>query len=93
MIKITPSDIYYIEGLKDYVIFRLEKEKHIVYKKMKELEDVLAPVFRRIHHSFIVNTEHIKKIEDNHVHVLDQRLSISEKYRDGFLSFIKDQLM
>ena len=93
MIKISPSDIYYIEGLKDYVIFRLEKEKHIVYKKMKELEAVLDPGFKRIHHSFIVNTEHIKKIEDNHVFILDQRLSISEKYREGFLSFIKDQLM
>lgn len=93
MIKISPSDIYYIEGLKDYVIFRLEKEKHVVYKKMKELEDILEPGFKRIHHSFIVNTEHIKKIEDNHVFVLDQRLSISEKYRESFLTFIKDQLM
>jgi hypothetical protein len=33
MIKITPSDIYYIEGLKDYVIFRLEKEKHMCIRK------------------------------------------------------------
>ena len=93
MIKISPSDIYYIEGLKDYVTFRLEKEKHIVYKKMKELEEILDPGFKRIHHSFIVNTEHIKKIEDNHVFILDRRLSISEKYREGFLSFIKGQLM
>ena len=93
MIKISPSDIYYIEGLKDYVMFRLEKEKHIVYKKMKDLEEMLEPGFKRIHHSFIVNTDHIKKIEDNHVFILDQRLSISDKYRDGFLSFIKDSLM
>ena len=93
MIKISPSDIYYIEGLKDYVMFRLEKEKHIVYKKMKELEEILDPGFKRIHHSFIVNTDHIKKIEDNHVFILDQRLSISEKYREDFISFVKDQLM
>jgi DNA-binding LytR/AlgR family response regulator len=93
MIKISPSDIYYIEGLKDYVMFRLEKEKHIVYKKMKDLEDILDHAFKRIHNSFIVNTNHIKKIEDNHVFILDQRLSISEKYRESFLSFIKDQLM
>jgi DNA-binding LytR/AlgR family response regulator len=93
MIKISPAEIYYIEGLKDYVMFRLEKEKHIVYKKMKELEELLVPDFRRIHHSFIVNTNHIKKIEDNHVYILDQRLSISDKYRDGFLSFVKDSMM
>jgi len=93
MIKVSPPEIYYIEGLKDYVMFRLEREKHIVYKKMKDLEDILDPGFKRIHNSFIVNTNHIKKIEDNHVFILDQRLSISEKYRENFLSFIKDQLM
>lgn len=60
---------------------------------MKELEDILDPGFKRIHHSFIhsfiVNTDHIKKIEDNQVFILDQRLSISEKYRESFLSFVK----
>ena len=93
MIKVRASEIYYIEGLKDYVIFRLEKEKHIVYKKMKELEAILEENFMRVHHSFIVNTNHIKKIEDNQVHILDQRISISEKYRDSFMGFIKNKLM
>ena len=93
MIKVSASEIYYIEGLKDYVIFRLEKEKHIVYKKMKELEAILEENFMRIHHSFIVNTNHIKKIEDNQVHILDQRISISEKYRESFMGFIKNKLM
>jgi DNA-binding LytR/AlgR family response regulator len=93
MIKVCPSDIYYVEGLKDYVVFRLEKEKHIVYKKMKELEEILEPDFMRVHHSFIVNVNHIKKIEDNQVHILDQRISISEKYRESFITFVKNKLM
>src|SRR5688572_21348486 len=93
MIKVSAAEVYYIEGLKDYVVFRLEKEKHIVYKKMKELEAILEKNFMRVHHSFIVNTNHIKKIEDNQVHILDQRISISEKYRESFMSFIKNKLM
>ena len=93
MIKVSSHEIFYIEGLKDYVIFRLEKEKHIVYKKMKELESILEENFMRVHHSFIVNTNHIKKIEDNQVHILDQRISISEKYREEFMKFIKNRLM
>lgn len=93
MIKVSSPDIYYIEGLKDYVVFRLEKEKHIVYKKMKDLEEILEPEFMRVHHSFIVNTSHIKKIEDNQVYILDQRISISEKYREGFIGFVKNKLM
>lgn len=93
MIKISAAEIYYVEGLKDYVIFQLEKEKHIVYKKMKELEEILSPGFKRIHHSFIVNVDRIKKIEDNQVYILDQRISISEKYRESFMSFVKNNLM
>jgi len=93
MIKVSPTEIYYIEGLKDYVIFRLENEKHIVYKKMRQLEEILVHGFVRIHHSFIVNVNHIRKIEDNHVHILDQRLAIGEKYREGFRAFIKNRLM
>jgi len=40
-----------------------------------------------------VNTNHNKKIEDNQVHILDQRISISEKYRESFMGFIKNKLM
>jgi len=93
MIKVSASDIFYVEGLKDYVIFQLEKEKHIVYKKMKDLEEILEPGFMRVHHSFIVNIHHIKKIEDNQIYILDQRISISEKYREPFLTFIRNKLM
>ena len=60
---------------------------------MKDLEAILEENFIRVHHSFIVNTNHIKKIEDNQVHILDQRISISEKYSESFMRFIKNKLM
>jgi two-component system, LytTR family, response regulator len=93
MIKIQIDEICLIEGLRDYVVFWLAKEKHIVYKKMKELEEILAPDFMRVHHSFIVNVNHIKKIEDNHIYILDRQISITEKYREAFLSFVKNRLV
>ena len=93
MVKINYSNIYYIEGLKDYVVFRLEKEKHIVYKRMKELQENLPANFARVHQSFIVNMDHIKKIEDNHIHMLDKEISISGKFRDGFMQLIKNKLV
>jgi two-component system, LytTR family, response regulator len=93
MIKIQIDEIYLIEGLRDYVIFWLAKERHIVYKKMKELEEILAPDFMRVHHSFIVNVNHIRKIEDNHIYILDRQVPITEKYRDAFLAFVKNRMV
>jgi two-component system, LytTR family, response regulator len=93
IIKVSFQKIVLIEGLKDYVLFHLENEKHIVYKKMKELEQSLPNYFKRIHHSFIVNTQHLEKIEDNHVHLSNKMIPIGEKYRTSFLSYIKGQLM
>jgi two-component system, LytTR family, response regulator len=93
IIKINLQEIVFIEGLKDYVLFHLENEKHIVYKKMKELEQTLPGYFKRIHHSFIVNTHRLAKIENNHVHLSKKMIPIGEKYRNAFLSYIKDQLM
>lgn len=93
MIKIQTTEIYCIEGLKDYVIFWLADERYIVYKKMKALEETLPQHFMRVHHSFIVNLDHIKKIEDNHIYILDKQISITDKYKENFISFVKNRLM
>jgi DNA-binding LytR/AlgR family response regulator len=93
MVKLGFEEIYFIEGLKDYVIFQLHHEKHIVYKKMKELEEILPSNFARVQHSFIVNTDHILKIEDNHVHVLNKRIPIGARYREEFISNVKKRLL
>ncbi len=93
VIKVEVSKIDYIEGLKDYVIFVVGSEKHIVYKRMKDLETGLSPDFYRIHHSYIVNINRIRKIEDNHVFIGENRIAISEKYRDSFIDKIQEKLI
>jgi DNA-binding LytR/AlgR family response regulator len=93
IIKINLHEIVFIEGLKDYVLFHLENEKHIVYKKMKELEQTLPSYFKRIHHSFIINTHHLGKIENNHVYLAKKMIPIGEKYRTTFLAYIKGHTM
>lgn len=92
MVKICLEDIRYIEGLGDYVIFHLLKEKHVVYKRMKELEITLPDYFCRIHNSHIVNLNHILKIEDNQVFIGVLALPVSEKYRESFWNRIEARL-
>jgi two-component system LytT family response regulator len=89
MVKINHHDIYYVEGLKDYVVFRLKDDQHIVYKKMKDLEVLLPSQFVRIQQSFIVNLDHVIKIEDNHAFLPARQIPIGARFRDQFLSKVK----
>lgn len=93
MVKINLDEVLFIEGLKDYVSFHTPQQKHVVYKRMKELEDVLPVNFSRIHNSFIVNRDHIDKIEQNQVFINGQPIPISDKYRELFFKEVSGRLL
>lgn len=93
LIRLNYSDIYFIEGMKDYVLFYTEIGKHIVYHSLKKLEEILPKQFMRVHNSNIVNLNKIKKIKDNHVYILDRSISIGNKYREEFLRLVNKQLI
>jgi two-component system, LytTR family, response regulator len=93
IVKTAFADIRFIEALKDYVSFNTAKEKLVAYKRMKDLEESLPTNFVRIHNSYIINCNHIYKVEDNHVHICESRLPISEKYRDVFFEKINRQIL
>ncbi len=84
IVQLEYQDVFLIEGLKDYVVFHTSSGKHIVYKRMKELEETLPSNFSRIHLSYIVNRDHIKRIEDNHIFINQERIPVGEKYRNSF---------
>jgi two-component system, LytTR family, response regulator len=93
IIKMSFHKIIFIEGLKDYVTFYTVDEKVVVYKRMKELEETLPANFIRIHNSYIINSNHIHKVEDNHVFAGMERIPVSEKYRECFLQKITSRLL
>ncbi len=92
VIKLNFAKILYIEALGDYVVFHSSGEKHLVYKRMKELEATLPDFFCRVHNSHIINLNHISKIEDNQVFIGTVALPVSEKYRDHFWQHIQTRL-
>lgn len=93
IVQLEYQDVLLIEGLKDYVVFHTNSGKHIVYKRMKELEETLPANFSRIHLSYIVNRDHIKRIEDNHIYINQERIPVGEKYREQFLGRINKDLL
>ena len=93
MVQISFRDVLYIEGLKDYVVFHTENAKHLVYKRMKELEAILPDHFFRVHNSFIINRQHVTRIEEHQVHIRSEKLPVSEKYRDLFYHSIQKNIL
>lgn len=93
IVQLDYEDVLLIEGLKDYVVFHTTEAKHVVYKRMKELEETLPANFSRVHLSYIVNRDHIRRIEDNHVFIGAERIPVSEKYKEVFLSRISKGLL
>ena len=60
---------------------------------MKEIEILCPSNFSRVHNSYIINTSFIKKVENNHIYILDKTIPIGRKYRDQFLKELQDKML
>ncbi len=93
LVKVSYDEMIYIEGLKDYVIIRMESGRVITLQTMKSLETKLPPhLFKRIHRSYIVALDKIKAIEGNMVEVIEKNqtkhIPIGKNYRDELLAIV-----
>lgn len=94
LVKVSFEDIVYIEGLKDYVIIRMEQDRVITLQTMKSLEEKLpSNLFRRIHRSYIVNIQKIQALDGSMIEVTlknqTKLLPIGKNYRDDVLEIIQ----
>ena len=89
MIRVNLRDILYFEALKEYVCIHTKTQKIVTYKRMKELLEKLPAHFARIHNSYIINGDHITRVEGNYVLIGDKNLPIGISYRDSFAEFIQ----
>jgi DNA-binding LytR/AlgR family response regulator len=83
IIKLHFNAIAVIKGLGNYVqIITTENTKHTYYKSLKELIDKLPDEFMRVHNSFIINLTNIDSIEDNHIIIGQNKITIGKTYKD-----------
>jgi hypothetical protein len=81
-VKLTVSDIWYIESMKDYVAYQGAFGRVMVYQRLKDASAELEPHgFKRIHRSFVVNEEHIAKRSASAVVVAGKELPVGRTYR------------
>lgn len=75
MVKITLSNVFYIEGMSEYLkIHLVGTDEHgmplkpaIALYSLKRLEERLPSFFMRIHRSFIINLRYVKEVSKNRV--------------------------
>ena len=93
IVKIDFDEVYYLKGEKEYVSIHFKNERLLVYKRMKDMESILPLHFKRIHTSYIINTNLMQKIQMNHVLIGDANIPVTENYRDSFLQFLNKKML
>ena len=91
--KVELADILFVEGMKDYVMFRLAsaREPLVTHLTMKAVEELLpSQIFMRIHRSYIVNLEQVASVTPSgDVKVGGALLHVSEAYRPAFDAYLR----
>lgn len=83
--RIDYDEVHYIEGLKDYVAIHTDSGKIISLQVMKKMEEFLpSAYFIRVHRSFIVALDRIRKVERNRLFVAGREIPIGETYKHAF---------
>lgn len=91
--RVDIDDIFYIEGMKDYLRIICSDKKIMTLQSFSKLEESLpSKKFCRVHKSFIVALDKIKSIERGVIKILDQRIPLSNTYRENFFAKIRSNL-
>lgn len=93
--QVTLSQILYVEGMKDYVMFYLEGQKRplVTHLTMKAVEDMLPDSqFMRVHRSYIVALDKIRSVDRNDcLYIGEEIIRVTEAYHDKFIQYINSK--
>ena len=96
IIKVSISDIVYIEGMSEYLKVWLDGESKpiITLLSMKKMEERLPDYFMRIHRSYIINLTKIQEVNKNRVIMgPDVYLPVGDLYKEVFQSYLNTKFL
>lgn len=90
-VRISISDIVYIEGMNEYLKVHLVfGDPLLVHTSFKQMNGYLPDNFLQIHRSYVVNVNYINEVERSMVLLKGgKRISISDSNKDMFMSYLK----
>jgi len=82
-IKLFFADVTHIQGLKDYAIIHTAKGKIVIKGSVKYMLQLFPEnAFIRVHKSFIVAKDKIRRIEKNRILIGDHQIPIGRSYKE-----------
>lgn len=91
-IKISYSDIVYIEAMLNYIMIHTVNGHEITYLGLKAMEDKLygKDIFFRINKSIIISVNFLDRVDGNIARLASgQNYQVGERYKSVFLEFLK----
>lgn len=89
-VKVNFDDLLFCEANGNYVNFQLPKEKILSRMTLAEVEKILPSNFVKSHRSFLVNIQHIQKIERHQLTVGDKLVPISVSFQEGLMGKVRE---
>ncbi len=93
--QLSLSQVVYVEGMKDYVMFYLEGQTRplVTHLTMKSVEDMLpASQFMRVHRSYIVALDKITRVDRNDcIYIGQQIIRVTDAYHDKFMHYLNSK--
>ena len=81
-VKISISDILYIESLKDYVRVRTQDQSYVTYQSLTDITEKLPPdLFARVHRSYTIALDKINGIDGNCIDIDGKLIPVSREHR------------
>ena len=96
IVKVTISDIRYVEAMSEYLKVWLEGEAKplVTLLSMKKMEERLPATFMRIHRSYIINLDKIQEVNKNRVIMdADTYLPIGDLYKEAFQQYVDTKFL
>jgi DNA-binding LytR/AlgR family response regulator len=90
LVKIDLTNLWLLEGLKDYVRLWTNSSPIVVHSTMKGIEDALKgnSAFLRVNKSYIVNLKFVSEVDGNAIRIKDQVVTIGATYKDDVLGVL-----
>lgn len=82
LVKVNHNELLYVQSVKDYLLLKTLHGSYLTHMTMKYLTELLpAPVFIRVHRSYLVNVKFVDVVEKTKLRLGEVIIPIGENYK------------